>query len=309
MGSSIARYQNILMDSTRWDDIAFRDGDIVISAPSKCGTTWTQMICALLIFQSTEFPRPLDAISVWPDYLLHLREEIVTELTAQRHRRFMKTHVPLDGLPYDERVTYICVGRDPRDVAISWDNHMANTNFPAVMALRAAVVEAEKADAPPPDPLPEQPESAQGRFWLWVDTSEGIVGLRPMLHHLSTFWRMRDRPNVVLLHYQEMQDDLEGVMRRLAARLGIEVPEEKWPELVRAAGFGEMRNRADELAPEARVWIDRKQFFRRGASGQWRELLDADDLRHYRDRVRELAGPRVADPELVNWVHREKIFP
>ena len=52
------------------------------------------------------------------------------------------------------------------------------------------------------------------------------------------------------------------------------------------------------------MWIDRKQFFRRGTSGQWCELLDADDLRRYQDRVQELA-----DPEPVDWVHREKILP
>lgn len=35
----------------------------------------------------------------------------------------IKTHTALDGLPWDDRVTYVCVGRDPRDVALSWDNH------------------------------------------------------------------------------------------------------------------------------------------------------------------------------------------
>jgi aryl sulfotransferase len=275
------------MDSTRWDDIALRDGDIVISTPSKCGTTWTQMICALLIFQSTDFPRPLGAMSVWVESLLHRREEVMAELTAQRHRRFMKTHIPLDGLPYDKRVTYVCVGRDPRDTAISWDSHVANRK----------AVGAKKTVGPPS-------ESARDRFWLWVDSSDDLNGLSGMLHHLSTFWQMRDQPNIVLLHYQEMQDDLEGTMRRLAARLGIEVPERKWPELVRAASFDEMKNRADELAPEPGIWIDNNQFFRRGTSGQWRELLDADDLRRYRDRVQELA-----DPELVDWVHHGKILP
>lgn len=121
------------------------------------------MICALLIFQSAELPRPLDAMSVWPDLLLHPREGMVAELAAQRHRRFMKTHTPLDGLTYDERVTYICVGRDPRDVAISWGHHMANRNVPAMMALRAATAGPEEAGGSRAEPLPE---SARDRFWL-----------------------------------------------------------------------------------------------------------------------------------------------
>ena len=45
-------------------------------------------------------------------------------------------------------------------------------------------------------------------------------------------WARRDEPNVVLVHYDDLFADLEGEMRRLADRLGIAVPEERWPELV-----------------------------------------------------------------------------
>ena len=57
------RYQTSFTDSARWDGFVFRPGDIVISAPAKCGTTWLQMICALEIFKSATFDRPLDQIS------------------------------------------------------------------------------------------------------------------------------------------------------------------------------------------------------------------------------------------------------
>ena len=45
------RYQSPDEDSARWDGFPFRAGDIVISTRSKSGTTWMQMICALLVFQ------------------------------------------------------------------------------------------------------------------------------------------------------------------------------------------------------------------------------------------------------------------
>ena len=48
------RYKNMMVDSGRWDSFKPRDGDIIISTPPKAGTTWTQMICALLIFQKTD---------------------------------------------------------------------------------------------------------------------------------------------------------------------------------------------------------------------------------------------------------------
>ena len=49
-------------DSARWLEFPFRRGDIVISARSKSGTTWMQMICALLVFQTTDLPRPLSVL-------------------------------------------------------------------------------------------------------------------------------------------------------------------------------------------------------------------------------------------------------
>jgi hypothetical protein len=104
----------------------FRPGDIVISTPAKCGTTWLQMICALEIFKSAAFGRPLDQVSPWLDVLLRPLTAVLADLEAQAHRRFIKTHTPLDGLPFDDRVTYLCASRDPRDVAVSLDSHASN---------------------------------------------------------------------------------------------------------------------------------------------------------------------------------------
>jgi hypothetical protein len=56
------RYRSIIADSARWDGFAFRPGDIVITTPPKCGTTWTQMLCALLIFDGSVFPAPLAVV-------------------------------------------------------------------------------------------------------------------------------------------------------------------------------------------------------------------------------------------------------
>src|SRR5439155_25643053 len=142
----------------------------------------------------------------------------------------IKSHTPLDGLPFDERVTYICVARDPRDVALSWDNHMANMNFLAFLSARQAAVGLEDvadllAQGPPP-----VPEAEIDRFWAWVEDdgppTGGPATLKGTLHHLGTFWRARDLPNVLLFRYRDLQADLAGEMQRLADALGITVPAE-----------------------------------------------------------------------------------
>ncbi|WP_320065027.1 hypothetical protein [Micromonospora sp. RTGN7] len=79
------------------------------------------------------------------------------------------------------------------------------------------------------------------------------------------------------------------------------MPGPRWPELVEAATFDRMRQQADRLAPDpAGVLMDRSAFFRRGRSGQGRELLDAETLARYRDRTAVLARRN-----LLAWLHRD----
>jgi hypothetical protein len=68
------RYRSPEEDSARWAGFPFRNGDIVISTRSKSGTTWMQMICALLIFQTPQLPGQLGDLSPWLDRLTRAGE-------------------------------------------------------------------------------------------------------------------------------------------------------------------------------------------------------------------------------------------
>ena len=108
----LVHYANPIFDSARWKGFDLRPDDIVISTPAKCGTTWTQMIVALLVLQSADLPAPLATLSPWLDMRTRARRDVVADLEAQTHRRFIKTHTPLPGLPIVDGVSYICAGRD-----------------------------------------------------------------------------------------------------------------------------------------------------------------------------------------------------
>ena len=302
------RYEGTFYDSSRWSGFELRPGDIIISAPPKCGTTWTQMICALLVLQEPRFPLPLDTLSPWLDMTTRARREVVADLQGQRHRRFIKTHTPLDGLPHDPAVTYICVGRDPRDVGLSMDRHIDNMDVDVFLRARAQAAATDGIELGPLQRQSPRPDGELARFWHWVDdeTPATQIGssLRRTMEHLQTFREAPDELDVTVLHYDDLLADLEGQMRRLATRLGIDVDERRWPGLVRAATFDSMRSTADTLVPghSAEHWVDPAAFFSRGTSGQWRELLDDADLARYAARVRSLASDH-----LVGWVHRAPI--
>jgi len=289
------RYRSPDEDSGRWLDFAFRPGDIVISTRSKSGTTWMQMICALLIFQDPELPAPLSELTPWVDWLVLPEAEMFARLAAQRHRRFLKTHTPLDGIPLDERATYIVVARHPLDMAVSLYFHGDNLDRARIRELTG---QPARTDAPPPRP----PLDEWLRAWTtWEgEPRDQLDSLPGVMWHLSDAWARRDEANIVLVHYDDLSADLGGEMRRLAGRLDIEVPQSVWPALVEAATFEQMRARAEVLVPDANgVLKDRAAFFRRGSSGAGRELLSTDELASYYARTESMAPP-----DLLAWLHR-----
>ena len=289
------RYQTSLEDSARWDELELRDDDIVISAPSKSGTTWTQMICALLIFQTADLPAPLTTLSPWLDMRIRPIEEVLARLAAQQHRRFIKTHTPLDGVPFHHSVTYLAVGRDPRDVALSLYHQRGNLD-------RIALARLLGEPAPEPEPAARTDEREAFLSWLANEDSpfENLDSLRGLAWQQSVAWSRRRQPSVVLLHYGDLSRDLDGQMRRLADRLGLTVPERAWPALVKAATFHRMRQRADELVPDERqpIFMANARFFRSGRSGQWRAWLGVDDSAAYFERFGALTTP-----DLAYWLH------
>jgi hypothetical protein len=295
------RYHSFIADSARWDGFEFRDDDVVISTPPKCGTTWMQMMCAVLIFRSPELPQPLTECSPWLDMLTEPLADVRAKLDAQEHRRFIKTHTPLDGVPDDPRVTYIGVGRDPRDVAVSWFHHVENIDLDKLAETRFAAVGADdladlNPDAEPPD---GDPATALRR---WIDSdippTDDLNSLGSVMHHLDTFWERRDDDHLALFHYSDMQADRAGELRRLATVLGIEIDDGERAALAEAVSFAAMSARAEQLAPEStkHTWHDTQRFFRAGTSGQWRDVFTAEDLQRYDERLDELSAP-----DLVAW--------
>lgn len=293
MSTAPRRYLSPDEDSARWESFRFRDGDIVISTRSKSGTTWMQMICALLVFGTPDLPAALPVLSPWLDHAIEPVEDVVRRLEAQRHRRFVKTHTPLDGVPLDPRATYVVVARHPLDLAVSLYHQGDNIDRERLAALTGSPLLPRAAR---PDLHP----------WLlqWVDADvspqDQMDSLPGVMHHLGDAWARRGAGNVLLVHYDGLLADLEGEMRRLAGRLGLAVPEERWPAIVDAATFTRMRARADEVTPNALgVLKDNRAFFRSGRSGTGREVLTASELARYEARVAALAPA-----DLVAWLHR-----
>jgi aryl sulfotransferase len=292
-------------DSRRWDAFRPRDGDIVIATFPKCGTTWTQRIVDMLVFQSPDV-RPFGEISPWLDSTIFnpLEQDLAT-LEAQSHRRYIKSHLPFDALPVWETVKYIHVGRDGRDARLSWQNHEQgfSAEIGARIAVQAMALAAEQGGAPG-GPRPAPPEEPRAYLLQWLDELEAALGApgevdSTIFGFEATYWRERRRPNLLLVHYNDLKDDLAGEMRRISEFLAIDTPETLMPTLVEAARFETMKKEGDALLPNLKEAFDRgaDRFLNQGRSGRWREYLLPDDVARYEAIVR-----RAASPGLARWL-------
>ncbi len=290
---ALRRYQSPDEDSARWDGFQFREGDIVISTRSKHGTTWLQMICALLVFHSPNLPAPLGVLSPWLDWLVEPREDVIARLEAQRHRRFIKTHTPLDGLPMDLRAAFIVAARHPLDAAVSLYYQGENLDRDRLTRLTGRSSRTTSARPPLHEWLAQ---------WIARDASpaDDLDSLPGVMWHLTEAWARRHEENVLLVHYADLSTDLDRAMRNLGQWLDISTEVPQWDDLVRAARFDSMKSRADELAPDhLGVLKDRGSFFRAGVSGAGRATASADQ---YNDYLRRAAG--LAPSDLLEWLHR-----
>src|SRR5262245_65757738 len=93
----LRHYEGFMADSSRWERFRFRPDDVVISTPAKCGTTWMQTIVGMLLLDRVDLGAPISAFSPWLDMQIRTEDEVFAMLDAQEHRRFIKTHTPLDG--------------------------------------------------------------------------------------------------------------------------------------------------------------------------------------------------------------------
>jgi aryl sulfotransferase len=289
-------YSTGVSDSTRWDGFRFRDGDIIVCTGPKCGTTWTQMLCALLVHGGPDFPEPLAKLTRWLDRHTIPIETLVTELDAQPWRRIIKTHTPLDGLPYDPRAKYVICGRDPRDAFLSFLDHVQNVSEASAREAR------RRAGVPEDMELPSDPNVL---FPLWATSGvqpwvgDGAPFGLPVVYFYQTFWRFRQLPNLHFTHYADLQRDLASETRRLARFLEIDTSRLDLPRIIHAASFDAMRSDADHTAPGADLgeWRCNRDFFRAARLGAWRDVLTAENQALY-----EQTNSKRLDRALERWL-------
>lgn len=273
-------------DSTIWNDLDFRDDDIVIATYGKSGTTWLQQIIAQLLFDGEENLETAE-MSPWMDLRIPPKKIKLAAVEAQPHRRFLKTHLPVDALVVSDKAKYIYIGRDGRDVLWSLYNHHINAND----AWYAALNDTPGLVGPP---IGRPPATIEQYYHDWMDQNGHPWW--PFWENVLSWWAIRELPNVYMLHFADLKKDMPGEIRRLAQYLEIPIKDEKWDDILLHCSFDYMKANATKSVPLGGAFWDggAKTFIHKGQNGRWRDVLGAEDVERYEARAVQELGEKCA---------------
>ncbi|KAF4446601.1 hypothetical protein F53441_9782 [Fusarium austroafricanum] len=280
------------MDSTIWNDFKFRPDDIFITTYAKSGTTWMQQIVSQLIHEGDP-TIPTGVLSPWVDIRIVPKEVMLDMVEGQNHRRFLKTHLPIDALVYNPQAKYIFIGRDGRDMVWSLHHHLYSATPTFYSFFENSTCDGALLERPSANP--------KDMFTALVNDDMPANHCWPFWSHIRGWWENRDQPNLLLVHFNDLKADLEGGMRKIAEFLEIpEMSDEKFNAAVSHCTFEWMKENATLAAPpQAELAWDNgaKDFIHKGTNSRWKDVLTEEDCKKYEERARKELGE-----ECANWL-------
>lgn len=292
-----------VLDGSRWRAYKPRENDIIVSTSMKAGTTWMMTIVANLLYENGKFPTSIEELAPWLDMRLQPLDVVSAALEAQTERRFLKTHLPLHGIPFFDECRYIVVGRDARDVFMSMVNH--HQSYTDEMITMMAEYDEALGRSFPRD-LGDIHE--MWRNWItksWFDNESDGYPYWSHLTHCQSWWDFKHLPNILFVHFNDLLSDTAGEIKRVADHLSITLDNDRVDDIVERVSFKRMKQdfaQINAYAPKIfRGGGD--AFMHKGTNGRWRGVLSEAELALYDEAV-----ARVLTPDAARWLeHGGKI--
>jgi aryl sulfotransferase len=243
---------------------------------------------------------PLPIGGRWPDARFRPIDSVIERIEALTGRRALKAHLPVDGLPLYDGISYIHVARDGRDACMSFHNHCRSYTRPMLELLDRNGREDETIGRN----YPRAPDDPRAFFHDWI--AGGMENGYPrcvaeidFFAFQDSWWQERRRPNVLMVHYNDLKASLPAEVGRIARFLSIDCEEPLLGEIVRASGFEAMRQDSAILFPGAdAIWDGgTSSYLYKGTNNRWRDVLTREDGDRYEARAKA-----VLQPACARWV-------
>ena len=189
--------------------------------------------------------------------------------------------MPVYAIPLSESAKYVYVARDGRDVAWSF-HHYLSQYTDETRDLIHRTFDETLAGKPMKFEIPDTPREF---YHKWLDFDG--AGFGPFFDNIKTWWEVRDEPNVLMVHFNDLKENFEAELRRIAQFLGVDPNGLDIPRICYQCSFKYMKENAERFPPfNGRILKDgARAFFNKGVNGRWTDVLEEDEVRKYEDMV------------------------
>ncbi|HZF28836.1 MAG TPA: sulfotransferase domain-containing protein [Gammaproteobacteria bacterium] len=257
-------------------------GDVFVATYPKCGTTWMQYIVYLLVHGAEPLARGGNMNDVFP----HLEEVGEHVVRALPEPRMIKTHLPFERTPWNDRAKYIYVARNPFDCVVSFYHHTRG--------------------------FPKHYDFAAGAFDTFFELFlRGEVDFGDYCEHLASWLPQIGKANTLFLTYESMLAASSDAVAAVGAFLGGEAARTAGDarlsaRVVELSSFGSMRR--DQARWSSARPADMPAFVRKGVVGDWANHLSPEQARRLADKLAARVRGTPAEgwwPEIVTAARAE----
>jgi len=246
--------------------------DIFIATQMKCGTTWMQQIVFEILHGgegdlSDDGYRHMYALSPWietsPTSSVPMER---APLVGPKKNRIIKTHMPAQLIPDNDGAKYIYVTRHPVSCFASCVDFINLLGGPMIPDRKHLL----------------DWYCSEDMWWMsWPD-------------HVESWWkRSQQHDNVLFVHYEELKQDLPGMITKIAEFLNTPLSDDEHKKVVHKAGFEYMKEHEyyfEMFAPNVFSVSNDIRFMQSGALNR-HEDTDAIE----RERINEFCRERLAN--------------
>lgn len=295
------------LDNKIFERFEFRQGDIILLSPPKCGAHWSMMmVYSVLSKGKTSFSNIHDVVP-WMEFVEYPGQTVESRckraeervLTNSLQFRVFESHSSIapGPVPFDERIKYVITARCPFDMVVSLYHHVMSSND---------------------DFLHGWGLDGEGGLKDRLGSVEKIVqGIEQQLFPKDLWefyiraWKLKSNKNILLQHFSDMKRNLKGAIEDLDKFFGTNLTQKELENVCEVSSFNWMKAHSEKFNAST-IGLFSKEFhlihpvhpteiIRYGGVNYSEEISEEQ-----RERIFSCASKIIDDKECLSWVFNGK---